>query len=215
MPMMPFIGVRISWLTVARKRDLAWLADSARSRALISAVSARLRAVMSRAIARWETASLALSRTDSSIHENQRSPCGVRIATSVELRHSPSEKAASGTMPTSMPSSARVRPAELAGLRSRPDRRTPCWRRRCGPHGRDGRQDRRARRSGRETAPRFPAAPTCGRRASRTRRGSWPPYRASARHADARHAEESATAAIPIPPAAAIAAAIRAGAPVR
>ena len=56
MPMMPFIGVRISWLTVARKRDLAWLAYSARSRAVISAVSARLRAVMSRAMARCETA---------------------------------------------------------------------------------------------------------------------------------------------------------------
>ena len=77
MPMMPFIGVRISWLTVARKRDFAWLANSARSRALISAVSARLRAVMSRAIARCETASLTLSRTDSSIQENQRRPFGV------------------------------------------------------------------------------------------------------------------------------------------
>ena len=26
MPRMPFIGVRISWLIEARKRDLAWLA---------------------------------------------------------------------------------------------------------------------------------------------------------------------------------------------
>ena len=60
MPMMPFIGVRISWLTVARKRDFAWLAYSARSRALISDDSARLRAVISRAIARCETASLIL-----------------------------------------------------------------------------------------------------------------------------------------------------------
>ena len=114
--MMPFIGVRISWLTVARKRDFAWLANSARSRAVISAVSARLRAVMSRAMARCETASLALSRTDSSIHENQRTPFGVRIATSVELRHSPSEKAASGTTPTSMPSSASVCPGKLGRL---------------------------------------------------------------------------------------------------
>ena len=88
MPMMPFIGVRISWLTVARKRDLAWLAYSARSRAVISEDSARLRAVMSRAIARCETAPLSLSRTDSSIHENQRGPLGVRMETSVELRHS-------------------------------------------------------------------------------------------------------------------------------
>jgi len=88
MPMMPFMGVRISWLTVARKRDLAWLACSARSRAEISEVSARLRAVMSRAIARCETVPLSLSRTDSSIQENQRGPSGVRMATSVELRHS-------------------------------------------------------------------------------------------------------------------------------
>jgi hypothetical protein len=29
MPTMPFIGVRISWLIIARKRDLAWLAASA------------------------------------------------------------------------------------------------------------------------------------------------------------------------------------------
>ncbi len=42
-------------------------------------------------------------------------PFGVRIATSVELRHSPSAKAASGTTPTSMPSSARVRPARSPG----------------------------------------------------------------------------------------------------
>ncbi len=33
MPMMPFSGVRISWLTVARKRDFATLALSARARA--------------------------------------------------------------------------------------------------------------------------------------------------------------------------------------
>ena len=35
---------------------------------------------------------------------------GERIATSVELRHSPSEKAASGTIPTSTPSSESLRP---------------------------------------------------------------------------------------------------------
>ncbi len=29
MPMMPFSGVRISWLAIARKRDLARLAASA------------------------------------------------------------------------------------------------------------------------------------------------------------------------------------------
>jgi hypothetical protein len=88
MPMMPFIGVRISWLTVARKRDLAWLAYSARSRAVISDDSARFRAVISRAIARCDTEPVSLSRTESSIQENQRGPVGERMATSVELRHS-------------------------------------------------------------------------------------------------------------------------------
>ena len=37
MPRMPLSGVRISWLTVARKRDLARLAFSASSRAFSSA----------------------------------------------------------------------------------------------------------------------------------------------------------------------------------
>ena len=55
--------------------------------------------------------------------------------------------------------------------RRRPDRRTPCWHRRCSLRGRGAPRDRRARRSGRESAPRFPAAPTCGRRDSRSRRG--------------------------------------------
>ena len=39
MPRMPLSGVRISWLTVARKRDLARLAVSAWSRALPSALT--------------------------------------------------------------------------------------------------------------------------------------------------------------------------------
>ena len=30
MPMTPFMGVRISWLIMARNSDLAWLAESAR-----------------------------------------------------------------------------------------------------------------------------------------------------------------------------------------
>jgi len=38
MPITPFMGVRISWLMVARKALLAWLADSALSR-LLSASS--------------------------------------------------------------------------------------------------------------------------------------------------------------------------------
>ena len=39
MPRMPLIGVRISWLIVVRKRDLASLAASARSRALAASLS--------------------------------------------------------------------------------------------------------------------------------------------------------------------------------
>jgi hypothetical protein len=40
MPKTPFIGVRISWLMVARKVDLAWLATSACSRDFSAATSA-------------------------------------------------------------------------------------------------------------------------------------------------------------------------------
>ena len=48
MPMMPFIGVRISWLMLARNSLLARLAASAASLARRSSSSARLRSVMSR-----------------------------------------------------------------------------------------------------------------------------------------------------------------------
>ena len=47
MPMTPFIGVRISWLMLARNSLLARLAASAASRACRSASSACLRSVMS------------------------------------------------------------------------------------------------------------------------------------------------------------------------
>ena len=43
MPRMPLSGVRISWLTVARKRDLARLAVSAWSRALSSVLTSTSR----------------------------------------------------------------------------------------------------------------------------------------------------------------------------
>ena len=46
-PMMPFIGVRISWLMLARKRDLARFDASAAIFAVSSALSVFLRAVMS------------------------------------------------------------------------------------------------------------------------------------------------------------------------
>ena len=47
MPMIPFMGVRISWLMFARKSFLAWLAVSAASFALSSSSSVRLRFVIS------------------------------------------------------------------------------------------------------------------------------------------------------------------------
>ena len=47
MPMMPFIGVRISWLMLARNSLLARLACSAASFAFCRSSSACLRAVMS------------------------------------------------------------------------------------------------------------------------------------------------------------------------
>ncbi len=50
MPIMAFIGVRISWLIIARKEDLACVADSAASLAFCSSCSASLRSVMSRMV---------------------------------------------------------------------------------------------------------------------------------------------------------------------
>jgi len=49
MPRMPFIGVRISWLIVARNSDLSREASREASRAPASSCSARFRALMSRA----------------------------------------------------------------------------------------------------------------------------------------------------------------------
>ena len=49
MPMMPFIGVRISWLMFARNSLLAWLATSAAFLASKNSLSISLRVVMSRA----------------------------------------------------------------------------------------------------------------------------------------------------------------------
>jgi len=48
-PRTPFIGVRISWLILARNELFAWFADSAASRARRSASSLRLCCVTSRA----------------------------------------------------------------------------------------------------------------------------------------------------------------------
>ena len=51
MPMIAFIGVRISWLMLARKSDLVRLALSAAALACFSSTSTRLRSVTSRAAA--------------------------------------------------------------------------------------------------------------------------------------------------------------------
>ena len=51
MPMIPFIGVRISWLMLARNSLFARLAASAASRACCSSSAARFCSVTSRAIA--------------------------------------------------------------------------------------------------------------------------------------------------------------------
>jgi hypothetical protein len=48
MPITPFIGVRISWLMLARKALFALVFDSAASRARSSSVSSCLRSLMSR-----------------------------------------------------------------------------------------------------------------------------------------------------------------------
>ena len=55
MPMMPFIGVRISWLMLARKSLLARVASSAASFALASSCWASARSVVSRMTVRKPT----------------------------------------------------------------------------------------------------------------------------------------------------------------
>ena len=52
MPMIAFMGVRISWLMLARKSDLVRLALSAAALACWSSASTRLRSVTSRAAAK-------------------------------------------------------------------------------------------------------------------------------------------------------------------
>ena len=134
MPMMPFIGVRISWLTVARKRDLAWLAilgplarvDQRRLGALAGGDVARDRAM------RDLVAGLVAHRQlDPREPARALRACGSRRRSSSGIRHR--QKAASGTMPTSTPSSASVWPTRVPARRRRRGRRTPCWCRRSGP----------------------------------------------------------------------------------
>ena len=79
MPMMPFSGVRISWLAIARKRDLARLAASAWSRACASARSLSVRSVTSRPTHCSSAGSPASLRTSPSRQAIQRAPNGPAI----------------------------------------------------------------------------------------------------------------------------------------
>jgi len=63
MPMMPFIGVRISWLMLARNSLFARLASSAARRARSAACSLSFRAVQSRTIDRNATGRPSSSRS--------------------------------------------------------------------------------------------------------------------------------------------------------
>ena len=81
MPRMPFSGVRNSWLTVARKRDFASLAASALARASFRVRSAATRSVMSRP-ARTSSGAPSRPAIEVSTQESQRTPSGVRTASS-------------------------------------------------------------------------------------------------------------------------------------
>ena len=77
MPRMPLSGVRISWLTMARKRLFARLAASAWSRASASARSASARSVTSRPTLCVSVAPSPSVRTSTSRHAIQRGPSSV------------------------------------------------------------------------------------------------------------------------------------------
>ena len=74
MPIMPLSGVRISWLAIARKRDLARFAASDWSRASPSASSDMTRSVTSRPTL-WISVSPFSPRTAPSRQAIQRAPC--------------------------------------------------------------------------------------------------------------------------------------------
>ena len=73
MPSTPFRGVRISWLMVARKVDLARLAASASSLAWTRAASACLRAVMFCMAPNSRRGAPAASRTSLTVQATQTS----------------------------------------------------------------------------------------------------------------------------------------------
>ena len=81
MPMMPFMGVRSSWLMLARKAVLARLAPSARSLAAssstfraFSASCSRRCSVMSRAAAKTPSTCPALSRYTEALYNTSVTP---------------------------------------------------------------------------------------------------------------------------------------------
>ena len=75
MPIMAFIGVRISWLILAKKSDLRWVASSAASLALRSASSIFFRSVMSLKVMMRSVRSSSRARnTDTSTSMVLRSP---------------------------------------------------------------------------------------------------------------------------------------------
>ena len=108
MPRMPFNGVRNSWLTVARKRDLASLAASALTRASSSARSDTTRSVTSRPTRKTSDAPSG-SVMVVSVQAIQRTPPSVSIASSTN--RTPSARMWTGPASTilgraSVPSSA-------------------------------------------------------------------------------------------------------------
>ena len=92
MPMMPFIGVRISWLVIARKRDFAMFEASALSRASSSAVAAVASAARRRLVPRRQT------KRPSAIPTDMMRPATASPRTSVV---GPAEKAMATLRPLS------------------------------------------------------------------------------------------------------------------
>ena len=111
MPRMPLSGVRISWLTMARKRLLARLAASAWSRASASARSASARSVTSRPTLCVSVRSSWSARTSASRQAIQRGPSADAIFWSCT-------RAPSGRSATS-PCSSTGRPKSLPMSSSR------------------------------------------------------------------------------------------------
>ncbi len=96
MPMMPFMGVRISWLMLARNCDLAWLAAAAAALALafsaaarasskrrrnVSCVAVQMRRAFTIAMPRKTTRVRAVSRSPVCPDPSMRSATGSRAGT--------------------------------------------------------------------------------------------------------------------------------------